>query len=404
MKKNILQAIQLTALTLVLMFGGLATTEAFGEYGGEDCYGCYDTYLEPVEPIYDDYIYDTYLEPVEPVYEDYSYDTYLEPVDPVYTYSTPSYSIPSYTYTYPSTSSFIPSYSGSRSYSAPSRSFSTGGSSRSIATSKPVINVRGGSGGSSTYPVYIPTPISTPAPKPQPPIVINTPTPAPVASAPITITNNNVNNNVNNNTPAPVYTPPVVAPKPVTPAPQCAIYATASEYQGAKVTLSWATEFGDSTEIYCTKGVLGNKRVSPIDTQVIYPWESTTCYAVVKNSSTGASKTCSVYIPVEKPKPTYVPPVVKPTYTPPVVVQQPVYTPPTPTYTPPTVTLASTIVPTYESRTVLLSETPYTGFDDPIWIFTYIALIISAGYALYAYYPAIFGRGGREKFSLIENY
>ncbi len=349
-----------TVLAIVLFSMQFAVVNA-ADFLGNDCYTC-----DGGDYGYTDYeVYDVDYGSTDYGYTDYEvYDV---------AYSTPSYSTPSYSF--PSFSSFIPS---SRSYaSATSRQSQT----------QNVYNY-GSSGGS--YPVYIPTP---PAPRPQPPIYIPTPAPAPVASQPINIVNNNVNTNVNTNTApaAPVYQPPVYVP-PVTPpapvAPQCAIYATASANRGGKVTLSWATDLGDTTEVYCTGGVLANTRVAPIDTKTIYPWDSTTCYAVVKKSTTGASKTCSVYVPVEKPKPTYIPPVITPTYTPPVVVAQPTYTPPTVTVQP-----------------IKLTQVPYTGFDDPIWIFTYIALIATAGYAVYAYYPALIGRSARrQKFTVVDNY
>ncbi len=416
MNRNILQAIQLTALTIVLMFGGTATTEAY--YSTDGCDGCgggYDyvdefipdygggyeyDYIDEFIPDYgggyeydyvDEFIPDygggyeyDYIDEFIPDYGGYAQYDYIDEFVPDYGYNTPSYGGSSYSF--PSFSS--PSYS---SYT-PSYSSSNGGSS--YATANPVnyqtqtMNNYGSGGGSSSYPVYVPVPQQT-------------------ASQPINIVNNNVNTNVNTNTApvAPVYQAPVyVHPAPAPTTPQCAIYATASKYQGGKVTLSWATEYGDTTKVHCDGGVLGSKRVSPIDTKKIYPWSSTTCYATV-TSYTGASNSCSVYVPVEKAQPTYVAPVYTPTYTPPVVVQQPIYTPtysaPTPTYTPPVVTVASTIIPTYVPRTVVLSETPYTGFDDPIWMFTYIALMMSAGYAAYAYYPAM---RGRKKFSVVDNY
>ncbi len=210
-------------------------------------------------------------------------------------------------------------------------------------------------------PVYEP-PVYNP-PVYEPPVIVYPPAPTYPTATPINIVNNNVNNNVNTNTvtPAPVaVTPvyPVYHPPTTVSTPQCSMYATPSRYNGAKVTLSWATSLGDTTDVYCTGGVLGNSRVSAIGTRSIYPQSNTTCYAIVRDTSTGASKTCNVYIPVQNKQ---------------------IYTP---TYTNPTVTLTSSVVPTY--KTVTLSDAPYTGFDDPIWLALYAVLALSALYALYA--------------------
>ncbi len=229
-------------------------------------------------------------------------------------------------------------------------------------------------------PTYNP-PTYNPPTYPQPPIYyppVYYPPVQPPAQTPINIVNNNVNNNVNTNTvttPAPVttyvpvYTPPVVVPQ-IPTSPQCAISATASSYKGAKVTLSWATSLGNTTDVYCTGGALGSTRVGAISTKAIYPWSSTTCSVVVRDANTGASKTCQVYIPVQRETITYV----------------------QPTYNPSVTAVASVIIPTYTYKSVTLGNVPYTGFDDPLWVFTYLALIVSAGYALYAFYPALRGR------------
>jgi hypothetical protein len=216
--------------------------------------------------------------------------------------------------------------------------------------------------------------------------VINAPAPAPAPiflptiaeAAPINIVNNNVNNNVNTNTVAPAYTAPTyVVPTPVyTPAPtqvftpspkplKCSIKATASAGANSKVILSWVTEQGDATKVYCNHGILAEQNLGAVSSKAVYPWQSTTCYAVVTKSTTGAQTSCSVYVPVEKPKPTYIAPI-KPVYVAPVK---------------PVVTLASTVIPQYEYKSVVLNNVPYTGAEDYIYPMFLLALMLTAGYA-----------------------
>ncbi len=256
--------------------------------------------------------------------------------------------------------SFVPSYASAYSNANASARASSSGSGGSFNFS-PRISYSPKTSNKYVYnsPSYVRPTYPT---QPVQPIIIN-PAPAPVASQPINIVNNNVNNNVNTNTNtvptyvAPVAVQPIIMPVPTTTTPQCAIYATASTYKGARVTLSWATELGDTTDVYCSGGALSNRRVSAISTASIYPYQSTTCYATVRKVSTGASKTCQVYIPVENTIQPYIP-----------------------QYTP-----APYIPHQYNYGSITLANVPYTGAEDYIYPMFLLAIVLTAGYVLYSF-------------------
>jgi hypothetical protein len=163
------------------------------------------------------------------------------------------------------------------------------------------------------------------------------PTPRPVQPAPVHIVNNNTNTNVN------------VIPTQVShTALQCAVYATKSTGSATKVTLSWATNGGVKTEVYCTGNVLSRNTVNTVDSGDIYPKKSTTCHIVV-TGSTGNQKTCNTHITVKKD----INPVVS-------------------------------VTNKVTHKIITLSQVPYTGFNDTIQTLMYIATILTAVYMSYA--------------------
>lgn len=365
----------LIALAMIALMP--ATTMAADLFYGDDSLGG-GTYWADSTPTYDAYDTGSYWADSYPTYDAYDYSSYWADAMPTYDTSYDSYwadSVPTYDLlsdvnTILTTDN---SWSDVSNVSAPFYN-NVNNSSRSFAPTT-ISTPRYTTGGTNIASAFGANIIYTPTysqPVASQPIVINN---QPAQAQPITITNNNVNTNVNTNTnPAPVYTAPTyVAPAP---ALQCSTYATASAYKGAKVTLSWATSGGTNTQVVCDGNVLNNQTVSAVSSISIYPSKSTTCYVTVRSNVD--TKSCSAYVPVQEapvvtyvaPQPTYIPPVAPA----PVVMYHPEYIPTTPV-----VTVESMHKPVYKS--IKLTETPYTGFEDYLYPMFLGALALTAGYA-----------------------